>query len=367
MPYRWVARAGARRYTRETVGTVRVHLERPHSDGLEADALLRQTARALRVPRDQVRAVTIARQALDARRHRATPTWCLEVDVDVHGRVRPRRGVRVAPPPTPPPRLASRRAPGGAGPIVIVGAGPAGLFAAWHLAEHGAQVMLLERGKPVERRARDFGRFRGRGALDPESNLCFGEGGAGTYSDGKLTCRKSGPRVREILARLVSIGAPPQILVDAKPHIGTNRLFGVLKNLRARLVELGVEIRFETRVDGLLRAGGRVTGVTTHRGEPLPAARVILAIGHSARDTFEWLLRAGFRSSRSLSPSGSARSTRRPSSTEPNTGYPGNDPSRFPPRTTAWRTPPTTVEECTHFVCARGAWWSRPRPSPEWS
>lgn len=286
-------RAEAVVYTRDTVGRVRVHLERPHAEGLEADALARQAARALRIPRDGIRAVTIARQALDARRHRATPTWCLDLDAEIHGRIRPRRGVRVAEPPAPAPRLASRRAPAGAGPVVIVGAGPAGLFAAWHLAEHGARVVLVERGKPVEARARDFGRFRGRGILNPESNLCFGEGGAGTYSDGKLTCRKTGPRVRDVLSRFVAMGAPARILVDAKPHIGTNKLFGVLKNLRARLVELGVDVRFETRIVGLVRTGGHITGVVTHRGESIPSARVLLAIGHSARDTFEWLLRDG--------------------------------------------------------------------------
>jgi uncharacterized FAD-dependent dehydrogenase len=174
--------------------------------------------------------------------------------------------------------------------VIVVGAGPAGLFAAWHLAESGAKVTLVERGKPVETRARDFGRFRGRGLLDPESNLCFGEGGAGTYSDGKLTTRKNDPLVREVFERLVEVGAPARILVDAKPHIGTNKLFRMLQSLRARLVSLGVDIRFETKVAALAIEGGRIRGVDTSHGR-IDAPRVLLAVGHSARDTFEALHR----------------------------------------------------------------------------
>ncbi|MCB9649777.1 MAG: FAD-dependent oxidoreductase [Deltaproteobacteria bacterium] len=176
--------------------------------------------------------------------------------------------------------------------MVVVGAGPAGLFAAWQLAEHGAKVVLIERGKPVETRARDFGLFRGRAILNPESNICFGEGGAGTYSDGKLTCRTKDPLRRLVLERLVEVGAPARILVDAKPHIGTNLLFGVLKNLRARLLDRGVDIRFQTRVERLVVQDGRITGVETTAGR-IDATRVVLATGHSARDTYEALLSQG--------------------------------------------------------------------------
>ena len=174
----------------------------------------------------------------------------------------------------------------------MVGAGPAGAFAAWHLAENGARVVWVERGKPVETRARDFGLFRGRGVLDPESNLCFGEGGAGTYSDGKLTCRKNDPVVREVLERLVEVGAPPQILVDAKPHIGTNLLFGMIKGLRRTLIDLGVDVRFQTRLERLRLEGRRVVGIDTSGGQ-LDAPHVLLALGHSARDTYETLLAQG--------------------------------------------------------------------------
>jgi hypothetical protein len=208
---------------------VRVELSRAHDAGLEPDDLRGAVADRLEVSLSSIGEVTIVRRALDARRKLRSPTWHLTVETEVHGKVAKKA---VQPIPEKTQRLASPRA--GSDPIAVVGAGPAGLFAAWHLAEQGARVILIERGKPVETRARDFGNFRGRGILDPESNICFGEGGAGTYSDGKLTTRKNDTLVREVLERLVEVGAPDRILVDAKPHIGTNKLFGMLKGLRAR-------------------------------------------------------------------------------------------------------------------------------------
>lgn len=265
---------------------LRLELSVPHDESQEPRDLCTRAAERLGVDASHVDRLAIVRRALDARRRLARPTWILMVECDVEGGVTaPHLGV-----PPPVQRMSSRRS--GGAPMIVVGAGPAGLFAAWHLAEHGARVTLIERGKPVETRARDFGRFRGRGILDPESNICFGEGGAGTYSDGKLTTRKNHPLVREVLERLVEVGAPDRILVDAKPHIGTNKLFAMLKGLRARLIDLGVDIRFETRVERLRLSEGRVTGVDTNRGA-LDAPRVLLAIGHSARDTFEALLAQG--------------------------------------------------------------------------
>src|SRR5688500_18072679 len=205
---------------------VRVELSRAHDQGLEPDDLRAAVADRLDASLSAIGEVTVVRRALDARRKLKSPTWHLTVETEVQGKV---ANEAVLPIPEKAPRLSSPRA--GSDPIAVVGAGPAGLFAAWHLAEHGARVVLIERGKPVETRARDFGRFRGRGLLDPESNICFGEGGAGTYSDGKLTTRKNDPLVREVLERLVVVGAPDRILVDAKPHIGTNKLFGMLKGL----------------------------------------------------------------------------------------------------------------------------------------
>ena len=273
--------------TQLELSTIQVNVVREYDD--EAPMSVAVASR-LGVDPKHIADCRIVRRALDARRRLPRPVWRLTVEVDLLGPVP--ASAEVEPPRAPSSRLASPRASADSPPIVIVGAGPAGLFAAWHLAEHGARVTLLERGKPVETRARDCGRFRAKGELDTESNLCFGEGGAGTYSDGKLTTRKKDPLVREVLERLVEAGAPERILIDAKPHIGTNLLFGVLRTIRAALLGHGVDVQFQTRMDDLSFRDGRVQSVTTTAGI-VDAGRVLLATGHSARDTFERLLAAG--------------------------------------------------------------------------
>ena len=179
--------------------------------------------------------------------------------------------------------------------VIVIGAGPAGLFAALSLAEAGVRVTLLERGKPVETRMRDIGRLRSRGELNPESNICFGEGGAGTYTDGKLYTRIKHPFLRHVLHSFVRFGAKPDILVDAHPHLGTDRLVRIVRNMRQHLLGLGVDYRFETRVDNLLVHENAVSGVRTAKGEEITADSVILATGHSARDTFERLHELGIK------------------------------------------------------------------------
>lgn len=273
---------------------VRLDLERAHD--ANPAPLSDQVARELSVDPTAVHGAHLRKLALDARRKRPRPTWQLTVDADLHLEGRARESVwahpAVRPVPEPVPELQSPAMTDRAGPVAVIGAGPAGLFAALRLAEHGARVVLIERGKPVEERARDFGKFRGRGELDPESNLCFGEGGAGTYSDGKLTCRRKDPMREHVLRRLVEFGAPAGILTDAKPHIGTNYLFRLLKEVRARLDELGVQLRFRTRLEAVKRTA---TGLTLRLcpGEDLDVSTAVLAMGHSARDLFERLASDG--------------------------------------------------------------------------
>ena len=150
--------------------------------------------------------------------------------------------------------------PADKGRPLVVGAGPAGLFCALALAARGARPILVERGKPVEARSRDVEQLETRGEMDPESNVLFGEGGAGAFSDGKLTCGLNSPHIRTVLGTLVRCGAPEEILVAQRPHIGTDELRRVLVGMRAALTRLGAEIRFETRLTGLILQKGRVTG-----------------------------------------------------------------------------------------------------------
>ena len=178
---------------------------------------------------------------------------------------------------------------------VIVGAGPAGLFAAYVLAEHGYQPLIIERGDPVELRTAKVKGFWEGGSLDPDSNVQFGEGGAGTFSDGKLTCSVKDPGHRSDYIRRVFCehGAAPEILFDMKPHIGTDVLTEIMKSMRSRILSLGGEYRFRTKMTGFTASEGRLTGIIVNENETIPASVCILAPGHSARDTFLMLHKAG--------------------------------------------------------------------------
>ncbi len=178
---------------------------------------------------------------------------------------------------------------------LVVGMGPAGLFAALNLARAGVDVTLVERGRPVEQRVRDVNRLRTEGVFDSISNIQFGEGGAGTFSDGKLTTRVKHPWARYVLQTLVDFGAAPDILIDAKPHIGTDRLRLVLIRFRQELLRLGVNIRYETRLTGLISNGDRIQAALLEGKEELSCDSLVLATGHSARDTYRMLQKAGVR------------------------------------------------------------------------
>ena len=177
-------------------------------------------------------------------------------------------------------------------PVIIIGAGPAGLFAALQCIELGLKPIILERGKDVKQRRRDLANINKQGLVNPESNYCFGEGGAGTYSDGKLYTRstKRGD-VMQVLKVFVAHGASEDILIDARPHIGTNKLPGIITAMRETVQNAGGEVHFDTKVTGLLVEFDQIKGVKTSDGEARKADAVILATGHSARDIFEMLHR----------------------------------------------------------------------------
>jgi len=224
----------------------------------------------------------VVRRSLDARRGRG-PGWVLAVELRRAG----------DPDFTPLARAPELRTPRRDAPrVVIVGAGPAGLFAATALAEAGIPAEVLDRGADFSLRHRHVRDLRRYGVFNPESNYRFGLGGAGTYSDGKVFTRKRGRAAQEVLARLAWLVDDDDCAVDARPHIGTNRLIPLLKRLRGGLEEAGVAFRFGARVDGLVVREGRVRGVRTGAGD-LDADAVVLAPGNASRDCFEWLDASG--------------------------------------------------------------------------
>jgi uncharacterized protein len=258
-------------------------LELGLDDPDDPDALRARAAKVLGVPPDALPAVALRRRSVDARRGRVR----FHVLLSLGAKEEPLGGAL--------PREVRQ------GPtVVVVGDGPCGLFCAYELARSGIRAIVVDRGKEVQPRRRDLKGLNRHGVVDRDSNYCFGEGGAGTYSDGKLYTRahKRGP-VRDVIEVLALHGAPEAVLVDARPHIGSNRLPKVVTALRERLVSVGQEFRFGARVSGLVTSGTgtarRVTGVRFSDGTELGADAVVLATGHSARDVLELLEQVGVR------------------------------------------------------------------------
>ncbi len=254
-------------------------------------------AKKLSMPLSDISALRIVKKSVDAR-DKGDVHFVYSVDVSLQqedavlGRLRFGTAMKVeeGKPPKPLPKAAFHRRP------VVAGAGPAGLFAALTLARAGASPILVERGKAVEERARDVDALMQRGLLNEESNVLYGEGGAGAFSDGKLTTGIKNPLCGDVLRDLAAFGAPKEILYQQKAHIGTDLLRGVVKNLREEIKRLGGEVLFETKLAGLLIENGKLRGVAiTQNGETsqIDTGTLILAIGHSARDTCRMAYHAG--------------------------------------------------------------------------
>ena len=257
------------------------------------DALRSRAAKKLGVAPGSVRELRLVRRSLDAR-HKDDIHYICSVAVALNAdeaRVLMRaKGADAAPYVEKPYVIPSVKAP--STPPVVVGFGPAGMFAALLLSRAGARPIVLERGAPVEERTAAVERFRAGGPLDGENNVQFGEGGAGTFSDGKLNTGTHDSRIGFVLKTFYEHGAAESVLYDAKPHVGTDVLVGVVRSIREEILSLGGEIRFASRLDGLEIENGVLTAARVHGPAgtyTLPCERLILAIGHSARDSFAML------------------------------------------------------------------------------
>lgn len=261
-------------------------------------ALRAEILRRLGIADDMLLGYTIFRRGHDARKRQLiTFTYTLDVEVKDEQAVlrRLKNDRHVAPAPDTGYHFVAHAPTGFTERPVVIGTGPCGMFAGLILAQMGFRPILLERGKAVRERTKDTWGLWRNGVLNPESNVQFGEGGAGTFSDGKLYSQIKDPNHlgRKVIAEFIKAGAPPEIAFVSKPHIGTFRLVGMVEKIRATIESLGGEIRFQSRVDNLDIEDGQVRGVTLANGEHIAARHVVLAVGHSARDTFEMLYQHG--------------------------------------------------------------------------
>jgi uncharacterized FAD-dependent dehydrogenase len=238
---------------------------------------------------------TIIRRSLDARPRNPEPVYALNVEVNLTAKSLPKSAplssiviVESPPAPHPPPTIRSPELR-----PIVVGAGPAGLLAAHQLALAGARPLLIERGETAPARASKVAGFWNTGTLDPESNVLFGEGGAGLFSDGKLTARsKERDRIRTFMELLHACGADASVLIDAEPHVGSDVLLEIVPRIRERIIAAGGEVRFNARLDSLVINAGQLQAVVVN-GQEIPCRHCVLAVGHSARDVYAMLAGQG--------------------------------------------------------------------------
>src|SRR5574340_494940 len=265
-----------------------VKLPLGHSEEAIRDTILGRLA----IPAEQLVRYVVFKRGTDARKkHHILFTYTLDVELRNEAGVlaRFRNDPHIKPAPDTSYHFVAQAPQDITSRPIVIGMGPAGLFAGLLLAQMGFRPLILERGKAVRERTKDtFGLWR-QGVLNPESNVQFGEGGAGTFSDGKLHSQIKDPKHygRKVLEEFVSAGAPPEILYVSKPHIGTFRLVSMVEKMRATILALGGEIHFQSRVDDLDIENGQIRGVVLAGGERIATGHVVLAVGHSARDTFQ--------------------------------------------------------------------------------
>jgi uncharacterized protein len=261
------------------------------------EALTNSILERLGIPDGQLLTFTIVHKSIDARRkNHIVAVYTIDVGIENESELLSgfSQDIRISAAPCMNYQLPTIGNIHGPNPVVV-GSGPCGLFVALILAQLGLKPVLIEKGKEVSSRVKDVRNFWHKGQLNPESNVQFGEGGAGTFSDGKLTTqiKDKHNRSRKVLEEFVRAGAPEEILYQAKPHIGTDNLVKIVKNLRNTIISSGGQVRFETKLTGIKIKDGKVVGATVDDSETIETGTIVLALGHSARDTFEMLYRLG--------------------------------------------------------------------------
>jgi uncharacterized FAD-dependent dehydrogenase len=276
---------------------IKIRIEQAADPEMERQALRALILSRLRIREKDLLEVIIVKKSIDARK-KDDITYVYSVDVEVlnEKRVLGRSGSKAI---TPAPDLSYHEVQSGSENLkerpVVIGVGPAGLFAGLLLSRKGYRPVILERGEEVETRTAKINRFWNDGLLDPESNVQFGEGGAGTFSDGKLTTLINDPRRRAVLEEFVRAGAPAEILYKSKPHIGTDKLKVTVVNIRKEIIAHGGDVRFKATVTDFVIKNVKIEALIINDQERLPCQVVLLATGHSARDTYDVLYRRGIR------------------------------------------------------------------------